>query len=507
MQVETINLEALNPNYWAIAPEIITSLTGVVLMLVDALQKKRVPRLNAAVALIGLFLALLAVFGLSQQTGSYFGGMVVTDPIRFFFSVIILIVAIIAVLLASQFVRDEGLPPGEFFTLILFGTAGMLMLASAGDLVMVFLGLEIASITTYVMAGYRRYDVRANESSLKYFLLGSFATAFLLYGMALVYGATGTTNIARISSAISAGQITDVYSPLLLIGAAMMLVGFGFKIACAPFHLWTPDVYEGAPTIVTGFMSTGPKAAVFAAFLRVFVTGFASGAPGLGSELHTKWVTALAVIAAITMTVGNIIAISQKNIKRMLAYSSIAHAGYALVGFVTGEYASVAFYMLVYCIMSLGAFAVVQLLARPGDQKTEIGDYAGIGFEAPGLTFALSIFLLSLAGIPPTAGFMSKFFVFKTAWDSPYNLRWLVVVAVVNSIISIYYYLYPIVAMFFRPLSPGFVRPKVSFGTAIALIATLFGTFYLGILPNRLINRMGSGSGAAQSVQTHLINR
>ncbi|HKQ74932.1 MAG TPA: NADH-quinone oxidoreductase subunit N [Blastocatellia bacterium] len=504
MQLENINLESLNINYWAIAPEIITSLTGVVLMLVDAMQKKGERRLNATVALIGLGLAFLAVFGLGQG-GSYFGGMVVTDSIRFFFSVTILIVAIIATLLSSQFVRDEGLPPGEFFTLILFCASGMLMLASAGDLVMVFLGLEIASITTYVMAGYRRYDMRANESSLKYFLLGSFATAFLLYGMALVYGATGTTNIARITAAISAGQIR--FSELLLVGAAMMLVGFGFKIACAPFHLWTPDVYEGAPTIVTGFMSTGPKAAVFAAFLRVFASGFAGGSPGLGAELHTTWVTALAVIAAITMTVGNVIAISQKNIKRMLAYSSIAHAGYALVGFVTGEYASVAFYMLVYCIMSLGAFAVIQLLARPGDQKTEIGDYAGIGFEAPGLTFSLSIFLLSLAGIPPTAGFMSKFFVFKTAWDSPYNLRWLVVVAVINSIISIYYYLYPIVAMFFRPLSPGFVRPRVSLGAAIALIVTLLGTFYLGILPNRVINRMGSGSGASQSAQTQLINR
>ncbi len=504
MQFENLNLDNLNISYWAIAPEIITSLTGVLLMLVDALQKKAERKLNAVVALIGLILALLSVFRLGDG-GSYFKGMVVTDPIRIFFSVTILIVAIIATLLASQFVRDEGLPPGEFFTLLLFGTAGMLMLASAGDLVMVFLGLEIASITTYVMAGYRRYDARANESSLKYFLLGSFATAFLLYGMALVYGATGATNIARISSVISAGQMD--YPELLLVGAAMMLVGFGFKIASAPFHMWTPDVYEGAPTIVTGFMSTGPKAAVFAAFLRVFAAGFAAGAPGVGAELHATWLTALTVIAAVTMTVGNVIAISQKNIKRMLAYSSIAHAGYALVGFVTGEYAAVAFYMLVYCVMSLGAFAVIQLLARAGDRKTEIADYAGIGFEAPGLTFSLSIFLLSLAGIPPTAGFMSKFFVFKTAWDAPYNLRWLVVLAVVNSIISIYYYLYPIVVMFFRPLTAGFVRPKVSLAAAIALIVTLVGTFYLGILPNRLIKEMGSGSGAAQSAQTQVINR
>ncbi len=493
MQLETLNL-----NYWAIAPEIIASVVGVLLMLVDAMQKKAERKANAIIALIGLGLALVAVIGF-RTPGSYFGGMVVVDPIRVFFSVTILIVAIIAVLLASQFVRDEGLPPGEFFTLIMFATAGMLMLASAGDLVMVFLGLEISSITTYVMAGYRRYDVRANESSLKYFLLGSFSTAFLLYGIALVYGATGTTNIARIGQAIAAGQVN--YSALLLVGAAMMLVGFGFKIASAPFHLWTPDVYEGAPTIVTGFMSTGPKAAVFAAFLRVFVNGFNTTASGVGLELHNTWINTLVIIAVITMTVGNVIAISQKNIKRMLAYSSIAHAGYALVGFVTGEYASVAFYMLVYCVMSLGAFAAVQLLARAGDQKTEIADYAGIGFEAPGLTFSLSIFLLSLAGIPPTAGFMSKFFVFKTAWDSPYNLRWLVVAAVINSIISIYYYIYPIVVMFFRPLAPGFVKPRVSAGATIALILTLLGTFYLGILPNRLMNAMGSGSGGAPPSQ------
>jgi NADH-quinone oxidoreductase subunit N len=502
-----MQLENLNLNYWAIAPEIITSLTGVLLMLVDALQKKGESKLNAPVALIGLVLALIAVFRLGAE-GSYFGGMIETDQIRVFFSVTILIVAIIAVLLASQFVRDEGLPPGEFFTLIMFATAGMLLLVAAGDLVMVFLGLEIASITTYVMAGYRRYDVRANESSLKYFLLGSFATAFLLYGMALVYGATGTTNIEKIGVAISADQAG--YPALLLVGAAMMLVGFGFKIASAPFHLWTPDVYEGAPTIVTGFMSTAPKAAVFAAFLRVFANGFNITASPVGLELHSTWINTLAVIALITMTVGNVIAISQKNIKRMLAYSSIAHAGYALVGFVTGEYASVAFYLLAYCLMGAGSFAVIQLLARAGDQKTEIGDYAGIGFVAPALTFSLSIFLLSLAGIPPTAGFMSKFFVFKTAWDSPYNLRWLVIAAVINSIISIYYYIYPIVVMFFRPLTPGFVRPRVSVGATIALIITLLGTFYLGILPNRLMQAMGSGSGSGQTAQigqSQVINR
>jgi NADH-quinone oxidoreductase subunit N len=281
----------------------------------------------------------------------------------------------------------------------------------------------------------------------------------------------------------------------------MMLVGFGFKIASAPFHLWTPDVYEGAPTIVTGFMSTGPKAAVFAAFLRVFVSGLDVPVQGIGLLLHGTWINAVAVMAIITMTVGNVIAISQKNIKRLLAYSSIAHAGYALVGLVTGDYAPVAFYLLAYSLMTIGAFAVIQLLARPGDQKTEIADYSGIGFEIPSLSFPLAIFLLSLAGIPPTAGFMAKFYVFKSAWDSAPGLRYLVLAAIINSIISIYYYLYPIVVMFFRPLVPGFVRPRVSAGAAAALILTLIGTFYLGILPNRLMNAMGRSNGTQSQTQ------
>ncbi len=498
--MELNSLTSLNLNYWAIAPEVIVSVAAVLIMLVDAFSKKGARQINAGITLAGLLLALVAVAKLgSVGAGSYFSGMVVVDSIRIFFSVTILIVSIVSTLLASQFLRDEALPPGEFFALILFATAGMLLLAGAGDLVTVFLGLEIASITTYVMAGYRRYDARSSESSLKYFLLGSFATAFLLYGMALVYGATKTTSIAGINAAIAKPGGVE-FPALLMIGVALMLVGFGFKIASAPFHLWTPDVYEGAPTIVTGFMGTAPKAAVFAAFLHVFAEGFNAGGE-LGAQLHHVWVTAVAIIAALTMTIGNIVALSQKNIKRMLAYSSIAHAGYALVGFVSGEAssASVAFYMLVYSLMSVGAFAVIQLLARAGDQKVETADYAGIGFEAPALSFALAIFLFSLAGIPPTAGFMSKFFIFKSAWDGAPALRWLVVVAVLNSIISVYYYLYPIVVMFFRPLAPGFVKPRVSAMTAVALILALVGTLYLGILPNRVmsaISRSGNTSTA-----------
>ena len=356
----------------------------------------------------------------------------------------------------------------------------------------------MASFTTYVMAGYRRYDARANESSLKYFLLGAFSTAFMLYGMALTYGATGTTNLDRIRGAITTGAIN--FPGLLLIGAAMILVGFGFKIGSAPFHLWTPDVYEGAPSIVTGFMGTGPKVAVFAAFVRVFIGAFDVQVEGIGMVLHHGWINAIAVIAIITMTVGNVIALSQKNIKRMLAYSSIAHAGYALVGFVTGDFSTVAFYLLAYSIVSVGAFGVIQLLARAGDQKTLIEDYAGIGFEAPALTFPFAIFMLSLAGIPSTAGFIGKFYVFKSAWIEAPALRYLVIVAVINSIISIYYYLYPIVVMFFRPLAPGFVKPRIQTATAIALILTILGTFYLGLMPNRLLRAMEKSASMAKVV-------
>ena len=494
-----MQLESLQLNYWAIAPEIITSVAAVVIMLVDALSKRGARAANAVISLAAIVLAFLAILR-QEPSGSYFNGMIVNDPIRTFFSITILVVALLAVLLASQFVEDEGLPPGEFFNLIMFATAGMLMLASAGDLVMVFLGLEIASITTYIMAGYRRYDVRANESSLKYFLLGAFSTAFLLYGMALTYGATKTTNIAAIRIAIESGTVA--YPQLLMIGAAMLLVGFGFKIASAPFHLWTPDVYEGAPTIVTGFMGTAPKAAVFAAFLRIFAEGFGTWGNPFGAQLRGAWLVAVAVIAVLTMTIGNVVALTQKNIKRMLAYSSIAHAGYMLVGFVTQNFAPVAFYVFVYSLMSVGAFAVIQLLARAGDQRTEIADYAGIGFEVPKLSFPLSLFLLSMAGIPPTAGFISKFYLFKTTWDLTPSMRWLVLAAIVNSIISVYYYLYPIVVMFFRPLVPGFVKPRISLATALALILTLGGILYLGVLPNRMLKSMDGARKVEQTAQT-----
>lgn len=495
-----VNLNDLKIDYLAILPETITAVVGVVIMMVDAFSRNGARRANAALALIGLLATLGAIVVLwNEPAGSSFAGMIVNDHLRLFFSGIAVLAAIVSVLLALHFLQEEALPPGEFFSLLMFGTCGMLILAAGGDLVTIFLGLEISSITSYVLAGYRRFDLRANESSLKYFLLGSFSTAFLLYGMTLIYGATTTTNVEGIRQAITAGNLA--FPQLLLIGAAMMFIGFAFKIGSAPFHLWTPDVYEGAPTLVTAFMATGPKAAVFAAFLRVFASGFSAPATPAGDNLQATWIAALAIIAVITMTVGNVIALNQRNIKRMLAYSSIAHAGYVLVGFVTGKWEPVAFYMLTYTVMNLGAFAVIQMLARAGDEKTEIADYAGIGFETPGLSFLLAIFLLSLAGIPPTAGFMGKFYVFKEAWDSAPALRWLVVAAVINSIISVYYYLYPLVVMFFRPAPERFVKPRISAPVAVALALTLIATFWLGILPNGIFGLLKPSGPAAVSQQ------
>src|ERR1051326_6868192 len=370
-------------NWSLIAPEVIVCLAAVLVMLVDAFVRPTQRWITGSISLAGILAAAISTIWLwSTGTASAdaFNGMIVLDELRLGFTLVFLLVSGLTLLISTVWVEGEQLPAGEFHSLLLFATVGMMLMASGNDLVIIFLGLEILSIATYVLAGFRRSDVRSNESSLKYFILGSFSSAFLLYAIPLVYGATsiaepglggrfariaaGTTNISEI-----AARINDVqYPALLYAGAAMMLVGFGFKIATAPFHIWTPDVYEGAPTPVTAFMAAGPKAAGFASFMRVFVFGLpfvvsASGATA--GNLHHTWVNTLAVMAILTMTVGNTAAILQNNIKRMLAYSSIAHAGYALVGFVAAGAASdpaqrnsaltaVMFYLLTYAVMNLG---------------------------------------------------------------------------------------------------------------------------------------------------------
>ncbi|OLE52639.1 MAG: hypothetical protein AUG51_17205 [Acidobacteria bacterium 13_1_20CM_3_53_8] len=492
-------------NLLLILPELIVCTAGVIVMMVDAFARPRQRWMTGGLALVGLVAAMAASFWMwSGWAGprEAFHGMIVLDELRLGFTFIALLVSALTVLVSMVWVEGENLPAGEFHSLLLFATSGMMLMASGGDLVIIFLGLEILSIATYVMAGFRRTDLRSNESSLKYFILGSFSSAFLLYGIALVYGATatrtglaGTTNIAEIANRLD----VSLYPPLLFAGAAMMLVGFGFKIATAPFHVWTPDVYEGAPTPVTAFMAAGPKAAGFASFLRVFVFGFpfVATVASVQGQIHAAWLGALVVLAIITMTIGNVGAIVQNNVKRMLAYSSIAHAGYALVGFVaagaTGDpvfkseaLSSVAFYMLTYAVMNLGAFAVVTLIARSGDRRTDFEDYNGIGFQSPGLAFTLSLFMLSLLGLPLTAGFMGKIMVFRAALNAGYYS--LVVIAVLNTAISAYYYLRLIIVMFFRERTTSWSAPRVPASVIVVLIITVLGVFYLGLFPNRVLD-------------------
>jgi NADH-quinone oxidoreductase subunit N len=518
----SLALQILSPdiNFGLILPEAIVCGVAVLVMLLDAFARPTQRWVTGGISLAGLAAASVAcVMMWMNFTGNSprgFHGMIVLDEMRLSFTLIFLLVSALTILISMVWVENEKLPAGEFHSLLMFATAGMMLMASGNDLVIIFLGLEILSIATYVMAGFRRTDLRSNESSLKYFILGSFSSAFLLYGIALVYGATattsglaGTTNVTEIATRLNVAR----YPELLLAGAAMMLVGFGFKIATAPFHVWTPDVYEGAPTPVTAFMAAGPKAAGFAAFLRVFIFGFpfvAAAGTSVAAQPNTVWVNTMVVLAMITMSVGNIVAIVQNNVKRMLAYSSIAHAGYALVGFVAAgatrelsarndALASVAFYMLTYAVMNLGAFAIVTLIARNNDRRTEVEDYNGIGFRAPALAFTLSIFLLSLLGLPLTAGFIGKVMVFRAALNEGFYA--LVVVAVLNTAISAYYYLRLIIVMFFRERTTEWTAPRVPASAALAIIITIVGVFYLGLFPNNIIDAFQKRPVAAQATR------
>lgn len=488
-----------NVNITIILPEMIVAFAGIVVMVYDSFfPKDRIT--TGVISLVGLAASavLLAMLWTTPQPAGSWNGMIAHDNLRLGFSFVFLLVSAMTVLISTVWVERENVPVGEYHALLMFATFGMLLMASGNDLVVIFLGLETLSIATYVMCGLRRGDLKSNESAMKYFILGSFASAFLLYGMALIYGATGSTNITEIAERVGNAN----FPALLLVGGAMMVIGFGFKVATAPFHIWTPDVYEGAPTPVTGFMAAGPKAAAFASFVRVFVLGFplVVGVQASG-YLHDSWMTALTVMAILSMTVGNIVAIMQSNVKRMLAYSSIAHAGYAMVGFVGAgaasstiardeAVASVAFYMLTYAITNLGAFAIVTLLGQKNDRRTEFEDYNGIGFKSPVLSFSLSLFMLSLLGLPLTAGFMGKVLVFRPALEAgTAMLTVLVVVAVVNTAISAYYYLRLIVVMFFRERTSDWLEPKLPIGLAAALLIAVIGVLYFGIFAGGVIEK------------------
>jgi NADH-quinone oxidoreductase subunit N len=385
----------------------------------------------------------------------------------------VLLAAGLTTLMSLDYVRELELPGAEYYSLILFATLGMMLMAAAGDLIIIFLGLETMSISIYVLAGLHRRDLKSNEAAMKYFLLGAFSTGFLLYGIALLYGATGTIKLAGLSTALSQPLGAN---PMLLVGIGMLLIGFGFKVAAVPFHMWTPDVYEGAPTSVTAFMAVGVKLAAFAGFLRVFVVHLA--------PVHAQWSPVLWVVAALTMTTGNLIAITQRNIKRMLAYSSIAHAGYILVAMTSASAiggSSVLYYLLGYAFTNLGAFAIVIALGRRGSPNEMIEDYRGLAGRHPMLAAAMTLLLFSLTGVPPLAGFVGKFYMFSAALNEGYV--WLVVIASINSTISAYYYISVIVRMY---MDEGGAEPS-RLATRPALVATIsiavFATVIIGLYP------------------------
>jgi NADH-quinone oxidoreductase subunit N len=462
--------------YIRILPELVLSVFGMAIMLLDPLLEARSShRVLGGIALAGSLAAIAATLVQAQSPGLAFWDMVNVDAFSVFFHFLITAITAVVVLTSFEYMEVQKIRAGEYYGLILFGAVGMCLMSSAVELVLIFIALEISSISTYILAGFRQRAAISSESSLKYFLLGSFATAFFLYGVALMFGATGSTSIALIGQALNAGRPAPI---LAYAGIAFMFVGLGFKVAAAPFHIWTPDVYEGAPSPVVGFMSTAPKAAVFAVLLRIL---FEAHAPG---RLWLIW-----VVAALSMTLGNIGALVQGNVKRLLAYSSIAHAGYLLIAFAAlpaNGIPAAMFYTASYAAMNVGAFAVISHFAGSGERLVTLDDYAGLGKRSPLLAATLSIFLLSLIGIPMTGGFFAKFYVFSAALQA--NLSGLVIIGVLNSAIGAYYYLRVIVVMYMRDgreeitVSP--VPPAMGTALAIAVIATI----YLGVLPGRVLD-------------------
>jgi NADH-quinone oxidoreductase subunit N len=466
-----------------VLPETIWCIFGVLMMLLQPFTRNR--NVLNFFAILGTALGTLVTFYAGFPGGSAFQGLIQMDAFAVFFHLLVGLVAFLVVLAAGPYLERERLDGAEFYALIFFATAGMGVLASAQELLTAFIGLEMSSISSYVLAGYRRDSLKASESAMKYFLLGSFATAFFLYGIALVYGITGTTNLARMTT-------VDSSSNLLKLGLALILIGLGFKVAAAPFQVWTPDVYEGAPTPVTALFAAGPKAAAFALLLRIFAT--------VPAATHF-WFWAFWVLAVLTMFVGNLGALVQSNVKRLLAYSSIAHAGYVLVAFTAvtylagnseagaaPAYAAVLFYLLGYALVKLGAFTIVSQLGGAGEKHLSIDDYVGLGRRQPVVAAALSLFLLSLLGLPVTAGFFGKFYVFKAAVNS--HLIWLAVLMAVNSVIGAYYYFRLIVVMYMREPATQAVPSTVGFPLTVnvVLAVTALGTVYFGLFPNQVLS-------------------
>ena len=471
-------------DYIRIMPELVLVAAGILVMLIEPTLDDHDDRRGVGVlALAGAVVSIAAsLYQAATPETHGFGwfGMIRVDSFSIIFHVVIGFVAAGVILASFEYLKEQNIRAGEYYALILFGSVGMMLMSSAVELVLIFIALEISSISTYVLAGIRRRALGSVESSIKYFLLGSFATAFFLYGIAMIYGATGSTSIYPIADVLRAGA-----TPLAYAGVALMFIGLAFKIASAPFHIWTPDVYEGAPAPVVALMSTAPKAATFAVLLRIL---FAAASPG--------WFWLVWVSAVLSMCIGNLGALVQNNIKRMLAYSSIAHAGYLLVAFAAARDIGISaaiFYAVSYAVMNAGAFIVISHFASHGERYVNLKDYSGLGLRAPGLAAVLTVFLLSLIGIPVTGGFFAKFYVFSAALQS--HLVGLVIIGVINSAVAAYYYLRVIVYMYMRePERDERIPMPGSVGVSLAL--GVLAVIYLGVLPGRVLDYALQGARA-----------
>lgn len=469
------------PDILPVMPEILLCCLALFVLMLDLVTKKK-----EILGMVGIITAVLTVWALFMSSGETFSGMFISDAYAKFFKLIFLISLALSILISIKYINIERVNFGEYYALMLFATLGMMIMASAGDLITLYLGLETMALSTYVLAGFIRHDKRSNEAAIKYFLLGAFASGFLLYGISLTYGLTGTTSIRDVSAYITEKGIT--HDPTLLVAILMFTVAFAFKIAAAPFHMWAPDVYEGAPTSITAFMSVGPKAAGFAAMGRVFLVAF--------STHKVEWTAVLIPIAILTMAVGNITALAQTNIKRMLAYSSIAHAGYALLGVIAGGpegIGSTMNYLMIYAFMNIGAFSVVILMRRDDFKGENINDYIGLAKSHPLAAAMMLIFMFSLTGIPPTAGFMGKFYLFASAVYAGYT--WLVIVAVIFSAISAYFYLRIVMYMYMKEPETE-ITLSTGPGINLALLVTVVAVMAIGIMPSQALDLAFSAAEA-----------
>jgi NADH-quinone oxidoreductase subunit N len=469
-------------NLQRLAPEIALCFFGILIMVVDPFLGATQQKVLGWLAFLGALVALGGVYCASHSLGSAYSNLIRVDTFSIFVHAVVIVASALAILGSWNYLEIEGIQRGEYYALVLFATAGMGILAGANELVTAFIGLEMSSISTYILAGFHRRALKSNEASMKYFILGSFATAFFLYGIAMVYGAAGSTELDAVQKFLDNAAATQGHAPsLAILGLALMFVGLGFKVVAAPFQIYAPDVYEGAPTPVTALLASAPKAATFALMLRIFDTSFLTAG--------NFWFWAVWVSAVLTMCIGNFAALVQTNVKRMLAYSSIAHAGYILVAFAASTavgVAAVLFYLAAYALMKVGAFLVLAHLGQQGEKRLDIHDYAGLASKQPVLAACFSLFLFSLLGLPATAGFLGKFFAFQAALDSRVVL--LVVIAAMNSVIGAFYYLRVIVAMYFWEPSKDYTPTAVAPALATALLLAAAGTIYLGLFPGRLLN-------------------